>query len=211
MTKFLLVFAMFFAALAATAQEEDARVKAERARIAAERKQAEDAYAAQETTCYARFAVTDCLKAAKAQRRVLLADLRRQEISLNDAQRKRQAAEHLRELEERASPQSQQEAADKRAKALADQHQREAGAAEKASERARTAASAPGNAGAREAQEQHKRVEAGSARTRKDQEAAENVKRYEQRQQEAKEHKEDLAKRAAERNKPPASSLAVPQ
>jgi colicin import membrane protein len=210
MKRLFVALAILGTAALAFAQEEDPQVKAERARITAERNKAEAVYRAEEKECYGKFAVTDCTKAAKAKRRGILADLHRQEVSLNDAQRKRQAAEHLRELEERQSAKRQQERADNEAKALADHKAREARAAEKAANRASNASSAPSTAAAREDKAQRKQAEAISSRTRRDQEAADNLRQFEQRQTEAKEHKAEIAKRAAERKKPPASSLAVP-
>ena len=58
--------------------------------------------AALEAACYQRFAVNDCLIKVRAQRREVLADLRRQEISLNDALRKRRGAEQLLRSDARA-------------------------------------------------------------------------------------------------------------
>jgi hypothetical protein len=210
MKRLLIALAICGTAAVALAQEEDPQVKAERERITGERNQAEAVYRAEEKACYGQFAVTDCMKAAKAKRRVVLADLRRQEVSLNDTQRKRQAAEHMRQLEERSSARRQQERADNEAKALADRKAREARAAEKAANRATNASSAPSNTAARDAKADRKQAEAIAARTRRDQEAADNLKRFQQRQVEANEHKAEIAKRAAERTKPPASSLAVP-
>jgi colicin import membrane protein len=210
MKRLLVALAIFCTAAFALAQEEEPQVKAERARITAERNQAETVYRSEEKACYGKFAVTDCVKAAKSKRRGVLADLHRQEVSLNDAQRKRQAAEHLRQLEERSSAKRQQERADNEAKALADRKAREARAAEKAANRSSNASSAPSNAAAREEKAQRKQAEASSSRTRRDEEAADNLRRFQQRQVDAKRHKADIEKRAAERTKPPASSLAVP-
>jgi len=52
-------------------------------------------FAAQEVACYQRFAVNDCLNESRRLRRELMADLRRQEILINDTQRKRRAARQL--------------------------------------------------------------------------------------------------------------------
>ncbi len=49
----------------------------------------------QEIACYQRFAVNDCLQDSRRTERELMADLRRQEILINDAQRKRRAARQL--------------------------------------------------------------------------------------------------------------------
>jgi colicin import membrane protein len=51
--------------------------------------------------CYQRFAVNDCLLDSRRARREVMADLRRQEVSLNDAQRKRRAAEQLLRSDEK--------------------------------------------------------------------------------------------------------------
>ncbi|MEO5795913.1 MAG: hypothetical protein ABIP34_13570 [Rhodoferax sp.] len=78
-------------------------VAAEHARINAERQQIEKRFAAEETACFQKFAVNDCRDASRARRRVEMADLRRQEISLNDAERKRKGAEQLQRMEQSAA------------------------------------------------------------------------------------------------------------
>ncbi|MEO8543674.1 MAG: hypothetical protein ABI434_08835 [Burkholderiaceae bacterium] len=55
----------------------------------------------QEIACYQRFAVNDCLIASRRKQRDIVADLRRQEILLNDTQRKRRAAEQLLRTDEK--------------------------------------------------------------------------------------------------------------
>lgn len=79
------------------------REAAEHARIDAARADKEAQTARAEAACYARFAVNDCLIKVRAERRIVLADLRRQEISLNDAARKRRAAQQLLRSDERSS------------------------------------------------------------------------------------------------------------
>jgi len=99
MTKLLLCLAAAVLQVAAFAQDvRDA--PAQRARIAAARQQVETTFGAQEKACYGQFAVNDCLDDARARRRTALADLRRQEIVLNDAERRQRAAGRQRELEE---------------------------------------------------------------------------------------------------------------
>lgn len=71
----------------------------ERARIAGERTQIEVRFTEAERGCYRRFAVNDCLNEVRAARRTALADLRRQEILLNDEERRRKAGEALQRLE----------------------------------------------------------------------------------------------------------------
>lgn len=54
-----------------------------------------------EIACYQRFAVYDCLNDSRRAEREIMDDLRRQEILINDAQRKRRAAEQLLRADER--------------------------------------------------------------------------------------------------------------
>ena len=74
----------------------------ERERIRQTRLTEQAQFTAREARCYARFAVNDCLAEVRSRRREVLGDLRRQEISLNNAQRKRRAAEQLLRADEKA-------------------------------------------------------------------------------------------------------------
>lgn len=78
-------------------------VAAEHARIQVERQQIEKRFADEEAGCFQKFAVNDCRDASRARRRVDMADLRRQEISLNDAERKRKGAEQMQRMEQSAA------------------------------------------------------------------------------------------------------------
>jgi hypothetical protein len=73
----------------------------ERARIIAERAQAQLRFEKAEETCYQRFAVNDCLRQLSIERRKTLEELRRQEIILNNIDRKLQAGERLQNLDEK--------------------------------------------------------------------------------------------------------------
>lgn len=74
----------------------------QRAWIQQERARYQAQSAAQEIACYQRFAVNDCLNDSRRKLREALADLRRQEIVLNDAQRKRRAAQKLLRSDEKS-------------------------------------------------------------------------------------------------------------
>lgn len=78
-------------------QQEDAQ----RHRIAQLRETYQADLRAKEAACYQRFAVNDCLLEQRRISRDLLADLRRQEVVLNDAQRKRRAARQLLRADEK--------------------------------------------------------------------------------------------------------------
>lgn len=85
----------------------------ERTRIAAERSQLLLRHTAEEAACEAKFFVNACLNDIRPGQREALADLRRQEILLDDAQRKRKAAEQLEKIEEKGSEQRKLEAAER--------------------------------------------------------------------------------------------------
>ena len=91
------------------AQQDDAtrnlelREADQRAWIARTRTAYDAQFKQQEIACYRRFAVNDCLLDSRRTQREVLADLRRQEILLNDAQRKRRAAEQLLRTDEKLS------------------------------------------------------------------------------------------------------------
>jgi colicin import membrane protein len=74
---------------------------AERARIETERAKEKLRFEKAEEYCYQRFAVNDCVRDVAVQRRKTLDELRRQEIILNDTDRKLRAGEQLRQLDEK--------------------------------------------------------------------------------------------------------------
>ncbi len=69
--------------------------------IARTREKYEAQFRAQEIACYQRFAVNDCLNDSRGTERSVKADLRRQEILINDAERKRRGARQLLRSDER--------------------------------------------------------------------------------------------------------------
>lgn len=191
-------------ACAAHAQGEDPSVDAERARLHEERAKVEAEFKVEEKACNAKFAVNDCLAKAKAKRRAAVSDLRRQEIALNDAERKRKAAERQRSIEERASaarpPASGQSDVDRQLRAN-----------QRAAERAQQAASAPAKAAEREKEVAKRQAEIKASAQRRTEDAAQAAREHERRLAEAKEHEEAVKRRQAERKKPPASSLPDPK
>lgn len=97
---------LLFLSLPVAAQTDTDRVlalrEAERREwIARTREQFQAQFRAQEVACYQRFAVNDCLFASRRTEREAMADLRRQEVLINDAQRKRRAAQQLLRADER--------------------------------------------------------------------------------------------------------------
>ena len=87
---------MVFAANAAAAAADDSR--AERDRIAREREEVKLRYAEREGECRQRFVVTACVDAARTERREALDHLDEQQRVLDEAQRKRRAAERMERI-----------------------------------------------------------------------------------------------------------------
>jgi hypothetical protein len=79
--------------------------EAEHSRIQTERSQEEARFGQEEVACYSRFSVNDCLSDVRVHRREVLSRLRRQELSLNEAERKKKALEQLERINEKSSGQ----------------------------------------------------------------------------------------------------------
>lgn len=83
--------------------------QAERQRIALERADHEAVFIKAERECYSRFAVSDCLRTARKERRLAMDELRRQELVLNDMDRQTKALEALKRIEANLAAQQQQQ------------------------------------------------------------------------------------------------------
>ena len=91
-----LVVAATTTGMAAGQESDDA---AERARIAAERRAVQVRFDSQRAACSGRFVVTDCLDAARAERRQALDQLQRQQAVLDEARRRERAARRQQAIE----------------------------------------------------------------------------------------------------------------
>lgn len=185
-------------------------IDAERARISAERARLEAGFLAEDAACYKRFAVNSCLEEVNTRRREAMADLRRQEISLNDEERKIRGAEQLRKTEEKSSPEKQQEAADRRAKALEDHQSRLDREKKKRDERATAQSNEKANSEASAGRLKGNQDKA-QARTDKQAAAAKEAKKFNDRQKEAQERRAQHEADQLKRVKPPAKSLPLPE
>ena len=189
-----------FAALAQTGSD------AARVRISAERSRLEATYALEDTACYKRFLVNNCLDEAKVRHRDALADLRRQEIVLNDEARKAKAAEQLQKIEDKSSPEQLQLEADKKAQAVKDFADRMARDKQKnvdyttlqAGEKANAEASA-----SRAKSNQDKQAKSASKQAA----ATEELRKYNERQAQSKERQARNARDKASQTKAPAQPL----
>lgn len=209
MKSFLLCLLLATGVLPALAQT-DSATDSERSRIAADRSQAAAGFSAQELACYQKFAVTDCLKAARAQRRERLSDLRRQELSLNDSERKRRSSERVSSIEERNSAQKQEDGAAQRAESVVRRREKEAELAQRAAERAQTQASAPARAARTQKTAGERTASIHAAKQQRAHDTAGQLRRYNQRQHEAQERRDQVAKRLAEPQRPEVKPLPVP-
>lgn len=154
-------------------------IEGERSRIQSERTREESLNVKEEAACYAKFAVTNCLGQVRVRRREALDKLRRQEVALNDAERKQKALEQIERIKENSSAQRLEEEAVRRLEAREAQQEREDRAAEKA------AASGKAKSGQPAASSATKPIEQG--RTADD--AAKEQQQYNDKLREAQEHR----------------------
>jgi len=201
----LLLPALLGGALAG-AQED---FQAERDRIAAERQALETRFQQQETACYQRFAVNDCLSQARRARRSAEDDLKRQEAAINDIERKRRGAEQLRRIDERQATPRTQDRPEEQQKAREAQQAREQRAADHAASRAAKAAEeAQNRQDAAGKQRQFAEDQERAARQRA--EAPTERERFENKQRSVQQRRAERERKNAERTKPPAAPLPPP-
>lgn len=210
---FLLLFAAGLA-LPVVAQPADdllaAAVDRERQRINSERVALEAKFDAEEALCYKKFFVNSCLNDIKPQRREAMTELRQREVALGDQKRKLQAAGQIRKTEEKSSLEVQQQAAERRAKALQDTQQRQERSEKKADERIDMKQNESINA-AEAASKAKGAAERAQTRAEKKAAVADEVVKYNEKQQEVMERKASREKQQREQTKPPAKPLPAPQ
>jgi colicin import membrane protein len=210
------VFAIFFflaslcTGVAAQTAAATANPDAERTRIAVERMRLEAGFLTEDVACYHRFFVNSCLDEVNTRRRESLAALRSQEILLNEQERKLKGAEQIRRIEEKASAESPQVEADRRAKAASDDRSRVEAQKEKQISRTSAQAAEQANSDARAEKLKANQLKQQARSDRQAAEAAETA-RYEARQKEADERRAQNAREQLQRAKPPSKPLPLPQ
>jgi len=178
--------------VAVPAQQEDA---AQRERIARDRAVIEREAQTAQMQCAQQFAVTDCVDRVRTERRQRLRPLEHELAALDDAQRKRRAAERMARIQQRQLPQAD-------VPAEVSVHERNAETREPA-----------GTVGAaRESLEPDVRSGAPAAAARAEADAAKRAAASARRTEEAKAHRLEVEQRNAERAKKgsPPASLPVP-
>jgi colicin import membrane protein len=194
----------------------DASERAERERINQERRRVSAEHSAAKVDCYQKFRVNDCLSQARTTHNSQQADLKRQEISLNDLQRKRRGAEQLRKVEAKTSPERQEEIAQQRGKGLAAEATRQQRQSEraapvaKATKGPKTVGKAP-QASSSNAVEKQARQKSKAAESQDRIAAAARAKvQSEERQKDAAAHAASVQARQNKNKKPPAATLPMP-
>ncbi|HYW57904.1 MAG TPA: hypothetical protein VE934_13145 [Polaromonas sp.] len=169
----------------------------------------EAGFDAEDAACYKKFFVNMCLNEVKERRRDAMAELKRQEVVLNDETRKRKAEEQIAKTAEKNSLEVQQQAAERRAKALEDERSRVERTRLKAQERGDLKQQEPTNA-AEAANKIKGSEERAQARGEKQAASAEEVKKYNDKQREIRERKASREKELREQTKPAAKPLPTP-
>lgn len=191
-------------------EQQTGNIDAQRAAISAERSRLETGFLTEEAACYKKFAVNNCLNKVNARRREAMADFRRQEILLNDEERRIKGEAQIRKTEEKSSPEKKQQAAERRAKALEDYQERLV--REKDKQQART--TLPSNEKAARAANAERLLanqNKNQARLDKQAEAAGKAKKFNERQKEAQERRAQHEADQLKRSKPAAKPLPLPE
>ena len=203
----ILTFCLCLAGVAAVAQSVEQTEASQRAAIAAQRQVVENQFDKDQQACYQKFAVNDCIKQAKQRRRVLTDDLHRQELSLNEQQRKRKGAEALGRIDQRRV-----DAADALDRKQIDGPQTSLDAEQKTEDAAVRSVQAPIDAQQRQLNQVERaqnQAEKQAERARLAASAPDQARRYQQKQVEAAQRRKDHEKKLKEKG-PAAAPLPTP-
>lgn len=186
-----------------------ADVNAQRAAIADERNRLEAGFLSEDAACYKKFAVNRCLENVDVRRRRVMGDMRKQEIKLNDEQRKSKGAEQIRKTQEKSPPESTQEDKDHRNTAMKSFQSRPGHEQEDAQKRNAVVLNeaAARKASAARFLDHEKKIQ---KRPEKQANAAEEEKRFNERQTQAGERRIHHEADQANRVKPAAKPLPLP-
>lgn len=193
MKTFLLGSLLTLVAATAHAADMPPEEAAKREQLKQERAAIQQGYAKRQAACRETFAVTDCLNRARTDMHAKMKVVREQELTLDDAARKRRADANAERLNAKA----------------------EAARARQGSASAPRAAQAPASAASRAAPKKGSFELDGlpkptTPRTAEDE--AQSRERFEARKREIQEHREEVLRRNAEKAKsaPPVQRLPVP-
>jgi colicin import membrane protein len=178
---------------------------AERVRITAERQQIESAFKAEQAICFRKFFANACRDELLPPYRSALADLRRQEVLMNEVERKISAADQLLKNEERLSLQREKQA-EQAIKVQQDADNLTERAKQQKINQGNAAEQAAGNIADRDAKLDSRQSQAAEAETKRAQAAA-NVEATRQRQAQAAQRRAEHEQRLRDQGPPTGKSL----
>ncbi|NQW81024.1 MAG: hypothetical protein HQ445_07600 [Polaromonas sp.] len=178
---------------------------AERVRITAERQQIESAFKAEQAICFRKFFANACRDELLQPYRSALADLRRQEVLMNEVERKISAADQLLKNEERLSLQREKQA-EQAIKVQQDADNLTERAKQQKINQGNAAEQAAGNIADRDAKLDSRQSQAAEAETKRAQAAA-NVEATRQRQAQAAQRRAEHEQRLRDQGPPTGKSL----
>ena len=213
-----LIFAGFLAALAGVTNAEIlaqdverlGSLEVQRAKISAQRAKLQADFLQEDVACYEKFAVNSCLDKVNVKRNHAMAELRKQEILLNDEERKNKGEAQIQKIQEKSSPENLQEAAQQRAKVTEDYQLRLEREKNRQQER-NTAVSGEKAARDAHAKKLTDHQKKSQARIQKQTAAAEEAQKFNDRKKEAEAHKAQHEADQLKRTNPPANPLPLPE
>ncbi|WP_027475489.1 hypothetical protein [Curvibacter gracilis] len=194
----------------APSQASPSFTEVERARIERERSAEMLRQQQVESACYQRFAVNDCLLEARVKHREVMADLKRQEITLNDRERRLRSSEQLRRIEDKvSSPERDIDLMNRQQQGV----QKSTDAANAAAQKAANAANQVRERAERQAEQQRKQQQAtekAAERASKAAQAPQEARRFQDKQQDAASHRQQVERDAKNSPGPRGKPLPVP-
>jgi hypothetical protein len=186
-----------------------ASTSAERARIETQRQQELTRYAEQEQACAEKFFVNDCLAKIKSQHRETLAQLQRQDIALNDAERRRRVAQQSELAQSKLLPKAASAPGSNDAKAQAEERLQRKTQDKARAQSQNDAAAADRSQAQAQKRKVHSEQDAADA-AKAAALAAKNQRLYQDKRAQAAQHKADVQRRQKEKTKPQALPLPDP-
>jgi len=163
-----------------------------------------------ESACYQRFAVNDCLLESRVKHREVMADLKRQEIALNDRERRLRSSEQLRRIEDKvSSPERDIDLMNRQQQGT----QKATDAANTAAQKAADAANQVRERAERQAEQQRKQQQAAekaAERAGKAAQAPQEARRFQDKLQDAASHRQQVERDAKNSPGPRGKPLPVP-
>jgi len=195
--------------MAQSPAQEKAANALERSKVAAERARLEAGFQAEEAACKSRFSVNACLQEIRPRRNEAMADLRRQDLLINEADRKARAADQVQKTEDKSNLERKQQRAEKEKKAQQETDRRSERHDQRGQSQAKSAAEASANVEAAQTRQKNSQSKAEEAKTRHEQAAA-NVLDAKVRSEKAAQNEAERDKRLKEKSNSTRKPLPAP-